>query len=851
MDILTILYWYRPLPLESLLNAWRMAGFGPVSLCDANVLVSGTVTSLISMISEEVCSQLYLGIMKTARKVVLDEIVGSIISESPATQKVQGDLGAEPVIQSARSLSSEGRLFEKYHKNKVFVSVGDEEGFSWIESSGETVRSPRFKCIGSLENFRSAYMTLCRTLYDSCMQDMWNAIFYDLVAEYSSTWRKSKHKQDSSSCDADCPPGFEPVRMRMHLQAQIQSVSSSLHKKEDSSKAVLLDSGTSFDDMKLILEYVLNDLHASAKLSLSHYFGGLVDEEVKRVVNSPQNSHVREVIPVSAVVPDQSSGCDSSKSLCVSDLSKSDDFGYACQSAEAKLCQDAFHSPAVFMTNFSKSAFKKLPVHLDDRDNVEVDVLRPVSSEETMAHISFSQFSQEAFQNLPVHINDACSIEDGLRPPQLEEYTDLWTLTQICQAPSFEKYGETWKTTLQVVLMMSRERIYQSVMSGLKQIYVNDTIEKKIRMRLTSRRLESSNPKLYNENIDDADKCLGSSLLLFRYTYSHKRKMGEQRSISYFESLLLGDDYPNEIGKKRSRRVQTLKDVSETAKVKKRTSSLKTKGKPCGQASLFAENSSSQRMFGRISGEVDLINLGEDSSCSTQDFSLLTKKQYNVELSTCARSLESHCLEFQYNGDATTVPKSSKVAKIKRKQFMVEAPDSRSGNVQKLENGAAKREVCKHTDTRKINISRSGAAKSSPLSDGCARSSVDGWEWRKWALSISPSERARIRGSHIHSHYINSESSGSHLACIKGLSARTNRAKLRNLLAAAEGADLLKMTQLKVVRGWIPFFSSFLVCMLINIFLAREGSSACVSKEARYMTGVLLHWSQLKRKNLS
>lgn len=820
---------YKPLPLESLLNTWRMAGLGAVSLCDANVQVSGTVLSLISTISEEVCSQLYLGIMKTARKVVLDEIVGCIISESLATQKIQKDLKAEPVIQSARSLCSDDRLFKKRHKSKDFA-IGDKEGLSStiIEKSCESVRSPRFKCIGSLENFWAASMTLSRTVYDTCMQDMWNAIFCDPVAEYSSAWRKIKlcsspkqgitheysgsfeniraeyliNKQDSSSCDADCPPGFEPVKMRMHAQAHMQSVSLSLDKKENSSKEIFLSSGTSFDDMKLILEYVLNDLHSSAKSSLSHYFGGVVDEEVKKVVDSPQKSYIQKILvtPDSAVVPDQSSGFDSSKALYVPNLSPSDDFGYACQSAEAQLYQDAFHYHEMSMNTFSKSAFHKLPVHLDDRNNVEVDGLRPGLHEVSMEHRCLSQFSREAFQKLPVHVNDACNNEvDGLRPPQLEKITDLSTLSQICQEPSFEKYEQTWKNALHVVLMMIRKQIHQSVMSGLKQLYVNDTTEKELMTWFSSRRHESSYPKgtveLCNEDLHTVDKCLGSSLLLGRYTYSRKRKMSQQRSISYFETLLLGDDYQKQIGKSSSR-VQTLKDLSGSAKVKKRISSLKKKSKPCNQASLFMESSSSQRMFSQISGDVDHI-LGEDSSCSTQNTSVLTNKEYNVEWSTCARSWESNCSEFQSYGDATTVPKSSKVTKFKKKKLIDEAPDSQSGKVQKLENGNAKREVCKRIDTRKINISKSGAEKSSPQSDGCARSSVDGWEWRKWALSTSPSERARLRGSHIHSHYINSDCSGSHLASAKGLSARTNRAKLRNLLAAAEGADLLKMTQLK------------------------------------------------------
>lgn len=68
-------------------------------------------------------------------------------------------------------------------------------------------------------------------------------------------------------------------------------------------------------------------------------------------------------------------------------------------------------------------------------------------------------------------------------------------------------------------------------------------------------------------------------------------------------------------------------------------------------------------------------------------------------------------------------------------------------------------------------------------------------------MDASPAEKARVRGTHSHSLYNNFECSRSNSSSAKGLSARTNRVKLRNLLAAAEGADLLKATQLKVIEG--------------------------------------------------
>lgn len=151
----------------------------------------------------------------------------------------------------------------------------------------------------------------------------------------------------------------------------------------------------------------------------------------------------------------------------------------------------------------------------------------------------------------------------------------------------------------------------------------------------------------------------------------------------------------------------------------------------------------------------------------------------------------------------------------------------------------------------KIKRSESRAVRPCPVSDGCARSSMNGWEWREWALTASPSERARVRGTHVQSRDINSECSKSHSSNFKGLSARTNRVKLRNLLAAADGADLLKATQLKVIGGCIfmQFFGSFKINILI-VFMIRQGKNVYVSNGARYMTGVLLRWNQLRQRTL-
>ncbi len=48
------------------------------------------------------------------------------------------------------------------------------------------------KSVGSIENFWGSCAVVCGMLSDYCMQVMWNAVFYDTVAEYTSAWRKRK-----------------------------------------------------------------------------------------------------------------------------------------------------------------------------------------------------------------------------------------------------------------------------------------------------------------------------------------------------------------------------------------------------------------------------------------------------------------------------------------------------------------------------------------------------------------------------------------------------------------------------------------------------------------------------------
>ncbi|KAL8523875.1 hypothetical protein ACS0TY_013726 [Phlomoides rotata] len=814
---------YKPLNLETLLNSWTKSRLEEVVTHDTNDQGTGLVLNFISEISEVVCSQLHSGIMKTARKVLLDEIVSCIISDSLVMKKTHKNHKIIPVVESATSFSSYGRAPKC--DEEEYAATGNELEVMHIADnerccSGDTVRSPPgMKSIGSFENFCAAYTVVSRMLFDSCLQVMWNAVFYDLVSEYSSAWRKRKrwssnyvveqcipykalplpieklpavsliHELDSSSSDVDCPPGFEPVRIAIDLELKSPLISSP-SKGEKSAEGNLLRHGTSYDGMDAILKHLQSDLHSSAKLSLVHHFQKLVDDEVKRLVDFPQNSHMEEVAHHSSHLQNHKSGYDSHNGHYVSALILSDDHHCPPQIERNALNQTTVHCHGVSMANAPKGAFQKLSMHIDDPTCTEVDELCPDLSEDRMEQNDSLRFPRGEFQELPMHLDDTChTLDDSeLRPPQSEETSEDFALSKSCLVQPFKLEGHSWKTTLQVALMISRLRIHDSVMRTSRSLYFDDVIEKAVTRTCYLRKYESGNKGsqewVNNEKPDVAERSSEASLLIGKYVYSRRRSLVRKKSVSFFKSLTMEDnDHPNQVSK-RARRGHP-KNIRQSPQVE-------TIGLNSEKKVLAPDNNASTR---GLKGS----SLHNCSQTQTSD------KVAHLILDDSSSNAQDPSFSIEQITSTTKVPKSSKDPKLKRKQVSDANQHSLPGKVQKTANCIPKQALSKRVDRPKIKRSKSKTVRHCPQPDGCARSSINGWEWRKWAMDASPAERARVRGTHIHSLYNNVEYSGSHSSNVKGLSARTNRVKLRNLLAAAEGADLLKATQLKARKKRLRF----------------------------------------------
>ncbi|XP_047250354.1 histone-lysine N-methyltransferase ATXR7 isoform X13 [Capsicum annuum] len=199
-------------------------------------------------------------------------------------------------------------------------------------------------------------------------------------------------------------------------------------------------------------------------------------------------------------------------------------------------------------------------------------------------------------------------------------------------------------------------------------------------------------------------------------------------------------------------------------------------------------------------GEATESKKGENAALSVKEIGL---KDSHRELFTNASLVvppSSVINSKTISEKVASVSQAAELPELKKRKLEDNLTASCSRKIQTLSSGAG-------NQVEKKQKGKSRIAKHCTQSVGCARSSINGWEWRKWSLRASPAEKARVRGTKVvRIQSVSSDANGSQM--FKGISARTNRVRLRNLIAAAEGADLLKATQLKARKKRLRFQQS-------------------------------------------
>lgn len=186
---------------------------------------------------------------------------------------------------------------------------GPETSHSYIGkplTDGTLVQSrPCIKSVGGIENFRHSFVSVCKTLFDHCMHVMWNAVFYDSMAELIYSWRREKlwstqHKTHMSSSSVyhlngrtksseplsslplDCPPGFESSGNTKYECRKLANASSPCVGEISSMSQRVLSDDHVHNHMESIIETVEEELHICAKTSLADYIESILKEEASK-----------------------------------------------------------------------------------------------------------------------------------------------------------------------------------------------------------------------------------------------------------------------------------------------------------------------------------------------------------------------------------------------------------------------------------------------------------------------------------------------------------------------------------------------------------------------------------------
>ncbi|KAL4650567.1 hypothetical protein ACB092_01G096400 [Castanea dentata] len=875
---------YGPFTLLSIMNAWKRDGPETFSTSVAESKETGSLLSFISEISEGVSSQLHSSIMKAARRAVLDEIIGNVIGDFVTTKKNKKHLKLESVNHDTQNCSLNGTTSKIAGERKdcaapacevaSSVSVVDHACINKISTQSPAVT----KSVGSIETFWRSNEVVCRMLFDYCMQVMWNAVFYDTVAEYSSAWRKRKlwsghtkfeipagefrncdqkpetlpdedSRQKESVCVVDCPPGFEPMAMVTDDHAQSSSAPGGNSSAE---KTLSSTDHHRYADMTCILECVENELHFSARASLEEYLESFVEEEVRKFFNSINDDKLNE------------------DELRTGANKTSDDY----LSQAAKPISQSLSDNGV--SNLLASAFKDICTNEDMGENEEINEPLPPGFEDntkTVVPLHISKFrpsrSDECIPKIGEYVAMAM-FRQKLHDDVLREWKSLF------MDASLHQFLVSWRTPKKPCqpdgieegeFDASEEHSGNSLTSLSKHIHSLASLKESqvvgkyiyYRKKKISRKKLGPTPHclipvdagVRSQSAEKSRKqvaCKVSETAEVETTAVGTKKLGSKSNKSWAESFVSRDIIKSgQKGMKIAHTVQNdelAKDVKlkvprdaikpkvpkDAVKPKVPKDAVKPKAPkdaaepkvPKDAVKPKAPKDAAEPKFPKDAVKLkvpkdavkpkvpkdaikpkvpkDAIKpkVPKDAVKPSRDRVLNVPKNPNdVE-----KVVDSNGHDAAMQGDFT----ATKVSKLKRKHIMDGVLLSRPAKVSKVANSAAKQAACGQVGVQKTKSSKSRTLNPCPRSDGCARSSINGWEWHRWSLSASPAERARVRGvRYAYTMYCGSEVNASQWSNGKGLSARTNRVKLRNLLAAAEGADLLKATQLKARKKRLRF----------------------------------------------
>ncbi|KAL0557349.1 hypothetical protein IC582_005885 [Cucumis melo] len=814
---------FKPFTLFSAVNAWKAAIPPPLFSSDLKTNESCSLLKFISETSEGVSSQLHAGIMKAARKVVLDEIVGNIIGDFITVKKSERQIKVEQTNQTMKVCSLDSRMSEVTRGGDFPAdSMPETRGFFSVPEkvSTDVVPVQSVKLVGSIDNFRETHAVICRMLFDYSLQVVWNAVSYDTVAEYSSRWRRRRfwsyrpHYSLASSGYRDRVKKIEKTPAEAALPRKesslhgVSSVSVSKFKgaqTENYARSAVISLSvpvghkssrpTSHSgcerpkgDLKWMVEYLEKELHSSAKVSMAEYIRDILEEEVISSCNTSTD------VKLDKVALDVSIQCSSINNY-------SNSFGeLQCDSDDTRGGR-----------NSGQLKLAPLP---------EVNLSNDTALN-SVANSLYGVFKE-------ICTNEGCAFNEDcneLLAPGLEENPTFLIPSPACKFRPSSSNKCYPKIEGYIMLAICRQKLHDAVLKEWTSSYKDDLLHQFISSWIASKKHCNPNgivegacdggeaSKVPDKLREGSERFLESSLVTGNYTYyrkkSSKKKLGSSDCTT--EGSPVVRNQPSEKSKKENVSVavceatdseiasMTLKCIAKNKR--KRDLSIKATCKQtCGEVTLSSSHSSGKTICG--TKKLKFSPLVKDDNAKKD--SVKHGKGRMIGSPLMIKNVD-HVMNKCDRGVGAQEKLSANVSKIKRKQKVDEA-SLPCNKVLSVADDFSKQAASKKVVAQKKKSDKSRKLNISIMSDGCARSSINGWDWRRWTLKASPAERARNRGfQYFYSDPIGPDVSTSHLSNGKGLSARTNRVKLRNLLAAADGADLLKASQLKARKKRLRF----------------------------------------------
>ncbi|CAM8878667.1 unnamed protein product [Rhodiola kirilowii] len=764
-----------PTPLISILNNWRCKEGGK----EASSL------DFISCISEQFCAELHSGVMKTSRRVVLDEIIGTIIADFLNNKKNQRNARPELAnkdvqtntleqgtecsllveknrvsgdCESARALVSNDTITVE-EKNLVSADNEPVDSSNIFEVAVTVTGSianteQRVKPDVSLTNFWETYMAACRTIYSSCFQLMWNAVFHDPIADHMTAWRKQKLWPCRKHIlpEVDYPPGFENVILQPNVNP-CANILLSPNPKDPSLERSSSYGDKAFFDMQNTVVSVENELHKTIQYSLVDYMESFIDGEVSKL------SHLR--------ADEDSSQKDLNSTAhlsCAVRLSEFDSITTVDISSSQAQSNGAT-LPLVASAQKIKKNELSPPGCEGHNENLN---LKPVSKFQPTRPYKF-------YPKLGEYLAKA-KCRQKLHNDALQEWTSTFMnvafnhyIDSICskkrvdynseEEPCRQNY-EKFRKSSAVPEICHNEPMSSKYTYSRKQIAEDDGDDTPI-AQIALMKTRKMRLKKFQKNIimpaapvATPDKPLTKKLTV---------RLPKTRPIDYNDdrtefSALSSKEVANETSSKAATMVH---NAFEGEKIRRKKSVSTHVGHPRKSKALVVSKSSSS---GKVKKLAENNVEREVSECVLRDDAIEGDK---IRRKKRASNHDGH-LSLS---ETLVINKSSSTCKV-RKMAGVDSKVLKDDDGSKGDTGVIRRDSTELENKEKSKNSTTGTeGKGNKGQPGCPSSGINAF----------------------------------HFANGRGLSARTNRAKMRNLLAAADGADLLKTTQLKARKKRLRF----------------------------------------------